>query len=57
MGLHLFVFRFLLYLLYLFPRTLGRKMCGVLLREGGVGARISLDLSMIERWMRCMGFY
>ena len=57
MGLHLFVFRFLLYLLYLFPRTLGRKMCGVLLREGGVGARISLDLSMIERWMRCTGFY
>ena len=32
-------------------------MCGVSLREGGVGARISLDPSMIGRWMRCTVFY
>ena len=32
-------------------------MCGVSLRDGRVGARISLDLSMIGRWMRCIGFY
>ena len=32
-------------------------MCGVPLREGGVGAHTSLDLSMIRRWMRCTGFF
>ncbi|RVW40678.1 hypothetical protein CK203_079126 [Vitis vinifera] len=29
---------------------------GVSLREKGVGAHISLNLSMIGRWMRCTGF-
>ena len=32
-------------------------MCGVSLREGGVGARIALNPSMIGRWMRCTVFY
>ena len=36
---------------------LGSKMCGVLLREGGVGVCTFLDLSMIGRWMRCTGFF
>ena len=32
-------------------------MSGVSLREGGVGARISLDPSMIRRRMRFIDFY
>ena len=57
MVIHVFVFLFPLYLLYLSPRTLGSKMCRVPLRKGGVGAHTSLTLSMIGRWMKCTGFY
>ena len=55
-GMNLFVFLFPPYLLWLFSRMLGLKMCGGAMRVGEVGAHFFLDRLMIGSWMRFADF-